>query len=170
MCDINCNCKNKGNGNIALVFNQNKLPIASVFTKYSMGHMEPTPENALIGAKAFGYNFIKELALAASGANPAISNYTSAESATLAAQIFQIFGMAADTGVNIAQGIADIKNGNAAPNQPNNAGQTAVYMPTPDKPENRIAGFTKNQVGLLLLAGALVISVLIYFNKQGAKG
>lgn len=168
MCCEKCKIE-KGNGDIALSFSQNQVPLASVFVKYGMGHMEPTPENALLGATAFGYNFIKEISLAAAGVNTAISNYTPAEQADLAASIFRIFGMAADTGVNIAQGISDIKNGNQ-PQQPNtNTGQPITYTPPPAEPA-RIGGFTTNQLGLLLLAGALVVGVLLYFNKQGAKG
>lgn len=169
----NCNDNNNGNGNtIAVAFRNQQTPIASVFSKYGMGDMQVTPENALIGAVAYGTDFAVEVARAAAGLATE-SSYTAEENAanlSLADSIFNMFGIAAGAGINIAKGISDIKNGNKAtgtPGTPGTPGQPqVVYLPATPPAPTTTGGFTNMQIGLLLVAVALVVGVLVYFGNK----
>lgn len=169
-----CDCKSevKGNGkNIALSFSGNKIPVAAIFNKYGMGKLAPTPENALAGTVLYGGTFAKEVAMAAAGMNPNVANYEGQEGADLAATIFQILGTAANAGINIAQGVADIKNGNKPNTNPTNTGQpVVVYAPTPTPTTPQTQGWlTNTQLGLILLAVVLVAGALLYMNYTEKK-
>jgi len=173
-----CNCKScsKGDGeNIALAFKDNGTKVKAVMTKYGMAHMEPTPENVMIGAVAFGPSFLTEASKAAAGIDSS-ANYTGDEEKQfdLASSIFGIIGTAAGAGIDITKAFLDIKNsgkGNANTQQAGNqnGNPTVVYVPTPQQPQQpaRTFGFTNGQLGLLLLAGALLVGVVVYFaNKE----
>lgn len=176
MCD---NCKNcKGNvGNIALPFKTNSVAIQAVFTKYGMGKMEPTPKNALTGTIAYGEPFAKEIALAAAGIEPNQSNATgedTTQNMDLASQIFTILGSAANTGINIAKGVTDIKNSNkpgytpiSTPN-PTTGQPQVVYIPQPQQPQAQ-GSFSNNQLLLLVVAAAAIVGV-IFLLKGKKKG
>ena len=175
MCD---NCKNcKGKGNFALAFKDNSLSVKAVFSKYGMGKMEPTLQNALTGTVAYGEPFLKEVALAAAGVSADQSNFTDEQNnqnLDLASQIFGILGTAADAGINIGKGILDIKNqgkpGSSANTQTqNNTGQPQViYMPQPAQPQP--SGFGSTQLLLVLVAGAAFVAILFLIkgSKKGA--
>lgn len=170
MCDNKCNCK--GNvGNIALPFKDNSVQVQTVFTKYGMGKMEPTPKNALTGTIAFGEPFAKEVALAAAGATQ--SNFTdeqNSQNLDLAGQIFSILGTAANAGINIGKGVLDIKNqgkdSTSTQMQPNGQPQV-VYVQQPQQPQQPQGGFNSNQLLLLLVAGAAIVAVI--FLVKGKK-
>jgi hypothetical protein len=165
-----CNCKNcNGNGNpIAVAFKDQQPEIATVFARYGMGHMQVTPQNALIGVQAHGAQFAKDLALAAAGLNTSYANGTDQEKTDLAASIFEIFGTAANAGINIAQGVIAIKNGQNAPQQPQPGAPTIVYQP-PQQPQpeaKKIGGFTVGQIALLGAAVLMIIGAVVFLNSK----
>lgn len=176
MCD---NCKNcKGKGNFALAFKDNSVPVQAVFSKYGMGKMEPTLQNALTGTVAYGEPFLKEVSLAAAGASADQSNFTDEQNnqnLDLASQIFGILGTAANAGINIGKGIMDIKNqgkpGYTATNTQTQAtGQPqVVYVQQPTQAAQPNS-FGSTQLLLVLVAGAAFVAILFLIkgSKKGA--
>lgn len=177
MCDTCKNCK--GNvGNIALAFKTNSVPVQAVFTKYGMGKMEATPQNALTGTIAYGEPFAKEVALAAAGVKP-VSNYTDEENSNnldFASKIFDVLGSAANTGIDISKGIFDIKNAGKpgytpiSNNNQNNGQPPVIVVQQPQQPETKAAGLSMNQLALLVVAAAAIVAVIFLLKgkKQGA--
>lgn len=167
MCDTCKNCE--GNvGNIALAFKNNSVPVQAVFSKYGMGKMETTPYNAMVGTVAHKEPFLKEVSLAAAGIST--SNYSADENEQnldLAGQIFNILGTAANAGINIGKGIADIKNqnkpGNTQAQWPTQqTGQPqVVYVQQPNQPTPATGGFTTSHLVMLLLAATAIAVVVI---------